>query len=197
MITVIGDVHGKFSKYLSLISNLEASVQVGDFGLTYDCLDNVYPTRHVLFAGNHDAPDLIYKCPNYLGSFGCRTVNYVRFFFVSGANSIDKQYRIPGLSWWPDEELSQQQMYEAFYKYWEEKPEIVLSHDCPTSVCIAMHGDNKYPSRTDKLLEQMFSVHKPKLWIFGHHHRSWTQEIHGTKFVCLNELETFSVKNFQ
>ena len=39
----------------------------------------------------------------------------------------------------------------------------------------------------------MFEKHQPKLWFFGHHHKSWTMMIDGTQFRCLNELEVYDI----
>src|SRR5262245_14865759 len=31
-------------------------------------------------------------------------------------------------------------------------------------------------------------IHKPKLWVFGHWHRSFDKALRSTRFVCLAEL---------
>jgi Icc-related predicted phosphoesterase len=43
-------------------------------------------------------------------------------------------------------------------------------------------------------LHMMFQEHQPKLWVFGHHHQSKDVQINGTRFVCLNELETMTLE---
>jgi predicted phosphodiesterase len=43
---------------------------------------------------------------------------------------------------------------------------------------------------TSSLAQQMYTIHKPDLWIFGHHHKSFDETIGGTRFICLNELES-------
>jgi hypothetical protein len=40
-----------------------------------------------------------------------------------------------------------------------------------------------------KLLQELFNIHQPKKWFFGHYHQSWSMTINGTDFRCLNELE--------
>lgn len=189
MYTIIGDVHGKYSEYLELTKKHQRTIQIGDFGFDYTVINTVNSKNHKLFAGNHDNPSLLANYSHNLGRYG----KFGDFFFVSGANSIDKFNRQEHIDWFSNEELNYVEMSNCIDYYSTEKPEIVLSHDCPTTVCKIMHGDNKYPSNTDKLLEMMFSIYHPRLWIFGHHHRSWQQQILGTKFVCLNELETYSV----
>lgn len=83
---------------------------------------------------------------------------------------------------------------EAFDKYCEVRPKIVVSHDCPQSVMMQLF---RYPekSQTRTMLEMMFQEHQPELWIFGHHHKSKDEIINGgTRFICLSELETFEIK---
>jgi Icc-related predicted phosphoesterase len=112
---------------------------------------------------------------------------------VRGAESIDKHIRIEGLDWFANEELSYSEQLEAFDEYIKVKPEIVVSHDCPQSVMEKLFG---YPekSQTRTMLEMMFQEHQPQLWVFGHHHRSKDVQINGTRFVCLNELETMTLE---
>lgn len=49
-------------------------------------------------------------------------------------------------------------------------------------------------SQTRTMLQKMFEEHKPELWIFGHHHKSKDEVINGTRFICLDELETFEIE---
>jgi hypothetical protein len=67
---------------------------------------------------------------------------------------------------------------------------MILSHDCPEIVCKQLFG---YPdnNKTRNGLQTMFEIYQPKLWIFGHHHKSIDTIIGDTRFICLNELETF------
>src|SRR5579863_5210382 len=98
----IGDVHGKYSQYLDLIKPLNATVQVGDMGFSYEHMDSLDPKTHKFFGGNHDNYDVIDKCPNCLGDYGMDHLNGVPFFFCRGAFSIDQEYRrnTKPVSWW-------------------------------------------------------------------------------------------------
>lgn len=52
-----------------------------------------------------------------------------RFFVCGGAVSIDKQWRTPGKSWWPNEEFSEADL--ASVKKYQGKPiDYLLTHDC-------------------------------------------------------------------
>jgi hypothetical protein len=47
-----------------------------------------------------------------------------------------------------------------------------------------------YPSLSRQAFNSMLQFHQPKVWVFGHWHRSFDNVINGTRFVCLDELET-------
>jgi len=130
--------------------------------------------------------------PRYLGEFGM----IGDLFFASGAWSIDRAWRTEGIDWWQDEELSAAQMREAFELYVEKKPRVVVTHDAPSSLFEKggpMALADFSPSATAQFLERCFEEHQPELWIFGHHHRSRDFELRGTRFRCLDELETMTV----
>lgn len=192
--TIISDVHGKREEYLRLTKKYENTLQLGDMGFTYDHLDNIDANHHKFLNGNHDNVDLALLQPHCLGKFGKRNFAGHNFFFVSGANSIDKAYRVPGVNWWHNEELSRREMDDCLYDYGLCKPDLVITHDCPNTVCKQMMGDNKYPSNTGNLLEMMFSIHQPQLWFFGHYHFDWEMTINGIRFRCLDELKTFTLE---
>jgi predicted phosphodiesterase len=44
------------------------------------------------------------------------------------------------------------------------------------------------PSRTTDFLERLLEQHRPRLWLFGHHHRDWRYREGETLFVCVGEL---------
>ena len=71
----------------------------------------------------------------------------------------------------------------------------MVTHDCPLSVSEELFikrgksfSGGQYRTRTGTAFEEMFSIHKPKLWIFGHWHNNVDEVIDGTRFICLNEL---------
>ena len=195
MLTVIGDIHGYHDSYLNLATSCKATVQVGDFGFNYDCMSGMDPDTHKIIGGNHDNYDVIGDCPNYLGDFGVTTVAGIQFFFVRGEKSVDAHLRIEGENWWRAEELDMKTSYAALEAYEMAKPEIVISHGCPAEMIpfFATNTLKHQPSRTAQLLDSMWNVHRPKLWIFGHHHKSETLKVGDTTFHCLNELEPFVI----
>lgn len=190
----IGDVHGKYEEYVTLSQRSGSSIQVGDMGFDYSHMKNLCPANHVFISGNHDDQNKIENCHNYLGRFGESYLPEIgAFFFVGGAYSIDQRYRIEGKSWWRNEELSHDECNEALHQYDICMPSIVVSHDCPQKASSALFGITDR-SMTRNILSEMFSRWKPKLWVFGHWHKSARIKINGTQFVCLDELETFNPK---
>lgn len=199
---LIGDVHGHYDQYVTLAKAADRTIQLGDLGFDYDCLKELDPERHKVLAGNHDNYDnwgtsgfIHMRTGHWLGDFGVYEVpDFGPIFFVRGGYSIDWQYRVEGRTWWKDEELAYEKMQEALQLYIDTKPEFVISHECPGSIVDPIFGQKIWdgvllkPSMTAKLLDQMWSNHSPKWWLFGHHHREEFVELNSTKFRCIPEL---------
>lgn len=193
-LTIIGDVHGKVDKYKQIVDQCDWSICVGDFGFETEWnwhVDTFPKCNHYIVGGNHDyGPYLPIKkrpCPS-LGNFHADAY----LFTVRGAKSIDRIHRTEGVDWFENEELTYTEGLLAYDAYVDCRPNIVVSHECPQSVKWHIFG---YPDKTDtnQLLQAMFEAHQPKLWVFGHYHHSVDVTINGTRFVCLNELETLTI----
>jgi hypothetical protein len=188
---LIGDVHGKIDNYWKILQKHKGnSIQLGDFGFKEEHqwhLKNIDNTKHQIVFGNHDDYTFFDK-PHSLFNYSYSPET--QLMTIRGANSIDKYKRIENRDWWANEEMNYQEMQEAVDFYCDNKPRIVVSHNCPRE--IAKH----FWSITDKStttngLQIMFECHQPELWFFGHHHRSVNETINNTRFICLAELETF------
>lgn len=196
---LIGDCHGKIEELLPRLSNESnrKTLQLGDMGLGFRGVN--LPNLHIDFGfirGNHDAPDQCRMHHNYAGEFGY----WNGIFVIGGAYSIDYAWRIPGVSWWPNEELDEEQLEAALKLYIDTKPQIVASHEAPDSVGKLLLGDgfrdykiSSTDSRTAKYMQRMINHHYPKHWFFGHYHRDWAAELGGCKFQCLNELSVADI----
>jgi predicted phosphodiesterase len=195
MLTVIGDVHGYYDSYLKIATKCNATVQVGDFGFNYEVLQGMDPDLHKIIGGNHDNYDEITSQPYYLGDYGKANVGGVDFFFVRGERSVDAHLRIEGRTWWRAEELDMKIAYKAIEAYESAKPDIVISHGCPAEILpfFVTNPAKYHPSRTAQILDSMWNSHRPKLWIFGHHHKSETLKVGDCTFRCLNELESIEI----
>lgn len=206
----IGDVHGKYRQYKQIISGCDRSVQVGDMGVGFRYYvphddsglhgkifgnppyDDMEKGNHRFIRGNHDNPQECRKHPFFIQDGAVEDTT----MYVGGALSIDRQYRIEGFSWWPDEELSLQELNQIYDVYVTSKPTVMVTHDAPDSIACLLSRKEKleFPSRTRQAFQSMFESHRPSLWLFGHWHQSFITDIEGTRFICLAELEFLDIE---
>lgn len=187
MIRFIGDVHGDPKAYLRAIGDAERSIQVGDFGLGFTRMPVAGP-GHRFIRGNHDCPSLCRERPDWIADGTIED----GMMFIGGATSIDREYRIEGVSWWPDEQLSTPQLERMVDLYQRHRPRIMVTHECPASVARELflrHYKLAIEDRSDtrEAFEVMLSIARPEVWIFGHWHEWRDKVIDGTRFICLPE----------
>lgn len=189
----IGDVHTRIVQYLDIIEGTkEPTIQVGDINVGFRgvAFPSYLPTKDVFIRGNHDKPLDCRSHRNYLGDWGYLPKN--KIFYISGAWSPDFYERLIGVNWWADEELSYLDLKHALDKYAEVKPDVVVSHDCPTIMKSFICPEGR-DTRTNVVMQQMFEIHKPKYWIFGHYHQLNKRIIDGCQFVCLGIMDTYRI----
>ena len=192
---VIGDVHGKVDQYWKILQREEAqdgSIQLGDFGFKtqHDWhSEHIDGEKHLILFGNHDYYPYLYEGAS-LRDFN--VFSEYNMMTIRGADSIDKEFRIKGLNWFKDEEMGQGIMHLCKMCYKNTKPKIMITHDCPQSVRATMFGIYD-ASATSVFFDELMEIHKPDLWIFGHHHQSREETLFGTKFKCLDELEYYKI----
>lgn len=217
---VIGDVHGKHKQLAKLCKDATYSLCVGDVGFSYDYLNqNINPKFHKCILGNHDnyttaecCKDGCEKCEgrgyvfaklskHFLKDFGIWSVpKFGDIFYVRGAWSIDQDYRTINVSWWVDEELTRIQLVNAIDAYDKAKPKFVVTHTCPQCIVPmffngSTFGNKVFTPKTEQALENMYHIHQPDIWIFGHFHYNWDKVVKHpqtgkeTRFICLNELK--------
>ncbi len=215
---IIGDIHGEIGRYRECLEGSLDSIQLGDFSIKAEDFilsdaDRLIPIEgdHRILLGNHDDYGALRtgRCGKVLtnpitdrdilhrwGLLKGTPVGTV--FYVSGAESPDRSLRTEGRDWWREEELTFGQARECLLE-WESSIgdlnnpiNIVVTHDCPSRVAHMMHGDSR-PTFTQQLLQEMWEIHKPNLWVFGHHHRSETIHFEETTFRCLDEGEFIDI----
>ena len=198
----IGDVHGYFNGWVKKARKAPEgkSVQVGDFGVgfgktTPPIFDFLDPRKHRYIRGNHDNPFVCEKDPRWISDGTLEGDVY----FLGGAESIDQAYRTEGVSWWREEEVSQEVAWDITGKFYDGtlKPRVMVTHDAPWSAALKIfryeHPKLEKPSRTQQMMDIIFESHKPDLWIFGHWHEDKDVTIDGTRFICLGECSYIDV----
>lgn len=193
-IRFLGDIHGntKILRRAATSANPpQELIQVGDFGIGFiygNSIDHTPPNKNIKYIrGNHDNPDLCPYDPNWIAD---GTVSD-DIMFVGGAGSIDKQWRTPGVSWWWNEELSESDFMKVLQIYKENKPRIMVTHEVPDSIADKICEQRKskkldIPSITREYFDIMLEYHKPELWISGHWHVQFDQNVNGTRFIVLD-----------
>ena len=190
---ILSDVHCDFNHVINVCQRHvdQTVVQLGDLGIGFlrtEYVKENTPSNFRFFVGNHDSRTLANTLPSCLGNFG----EFENIFFVSGANSIDRFSRIEGKDWWPDEELTYAQSNECLNLWEQSDKDIIVAHDCPQTIA------EKFMSIYDRsltrtLLDRMIEVRKPKLVVFGHHHRSYDINFNKVKYRGLRINETFQL----
>lgn len=212
MIRIIGDVHGKYADYYKLVSDVEYSIQLGDFGfdghwgnLKRSTLDH---KKHRVLRGNHDTVNV---SKHDLGDYGILELDGRKIFYFRGGLSIDRVYRIGEeltggpKTWWSEEELNLIQMLNVIELYKKVKPDIVVSH-VPAQPFVQYLDGNKSSSILQKfkfhlgfqentilLGGHLYGIHQPKQWFSGHFHINATAKIGKTEFISLNELNYIDI----
>ncbi|GAA0550128.1 hypothetical protein GCM10010172_35280 [Paractinoplanes ferrugineus] len=158
-IAFAGDWHenGRWAaKAISHAVNLGADVIVhlGDFGYSFSrrfladvSAAALFQGLPILFVdGNHENFDRLCRFP--IGPFGLREVadnvwhlprgfrwewDGVRFLALGGAHSVDRPFRVPRVSWWKEEAITDGQANEAIAG---GPADVLVAHDCPAGVPI-------------------------------------------------------------
>lgn len=213
---ITGDCHQKFDKIYNFIFKMKLNendniIVLGDMGLFWrydkqdsdmiiDFYEDMFKCNLYFIDGNHENFELLKRIP-IIDDLGIGKVSKHIFYiprgtimdfenkkclFIGGADSLDKGRRTENLSWWKDEQITQENIDSipaAHYDY-------VFSHCCPRSVLEndkAILTDPRFDqdvidhTSEDKLEELKNKITFDK-WGFGHYH----QDVHLTdKFFCL------------
>ena len=200
-IVLIGDPHLDFE---TCKKSQHTTLVLGDMVVECEADLSIIPKNIRFFHGNHDNPCICPYSPQYLGKFGFFED---KIFFASGAASVDKNERIiGGLPYFSDEEMSYTEMVKCAELYEKIKPEIVATHEAPWLLVEILRAAaitrsprrasfGKPPmSRTQNLLDHMYRLHQPKLWVFGHWHLHLEYTHEKTRFVCLDRTQPYLVE---
>lgn len=193
------DIH-KLNKRCFDDSNLTKKdylIICGDFGLVWDnspeekyWLDWLNEKNYTtLFVdGNHENHSLLNSYPIETWNGGkvhkirdsilhlmrgqVFTIDSHTFFTMGGADSVDKDWRTPGKSWWPEEMPSNDEYEEAIQnlKLHNHQVDYIITHTAPTSIVNQLIPGIKPPNQLTDILEAIKIGTKYKHWYFGHFH---------------------------
>lgn len=103
---------------------------------------------------------------------------------LGGATSVDKAWRKPGVSWWPDEDITDAHVKAAIMGAAADKPaDLMLSHESPERTPVravqeilrtnpmGFPEDALYDSLNSRArVGKVWAMHHPELLIHGHMH---------------------------
>jgi predicted phosphodiesterase len=201
---IIGDIHGKWPMLKNVCDKYKDKtvLGLGDVGLGFfGSREPKLPENFRFFRGNHDNPAVCKAHPQYTVDYGMWEGVYI----LAGADSIDKKWRTEGRDWWPDEQLSRENMELALEDYAKAKPDILICHEAPFRIheiaraASVTHDRNNEGwggakgNSTAFLLDSMIQAHMPKMLVHGHWHNPLIYKHWGCVFISLAELEALDL----
>ncbi len=210
-ILVVGDIHGNFGKLNSLINKQKPDILflLGDVAIFWNgknYMDEIKTgnTKVYFLMGNHSDHDYaeehygrnfiepieITKNIYYCGIGSSLQVENKTILFAGGADSIDKQFRLPGRTWFQQEYFNNKDYNFIMNNYANQKIDIIMSHSCPASMAyhLITFRNEKYNDPSYAGLEELLDYFHPKKWYFGHFHKFEEGFEKGCKWTCLNTL---------
>lgn len=214
-IGVCGDWHSNLLYGLDAIDYLhnrgiQHIVHVGDFGYQFSP-DFLFPLndrliendQYIWFVdGNHENFLELFRYP--IGLDGTRVLtNRIshlprgfrwewhgkKMLALGGAFSIDKDSRMPGVAWWPEEEINWD---EAEKTIEAGQADIMFTHDCPSGVEIPDLRRNpmnlpahilNQANNHRNLLRQVVDAVKPDELYHGHYHVKYESKLWGPDYT--------------
>lgn len=199
-----GDWHGNTFHAIQSLNefkkrNITTVIQLGDFGI-WGGQDSAVFIRKIertlknngqklyIVLGNHENYDKV----NAVAVDGLTGLQHYReniFFFprgfrgmlgnhsfvaLGGANSIDKEWRTPYISWWHEESITLGDVYRTAEG---GHADIMFTHDAPLGAPVPLSGGAgwsaaglRYAREGQTMLRQAVDAVKPQILFHGHYH---------------------------
>jgi len=113
-----------------------------------------------------------------------------KFYCFGGAESTDKLWRVPNISWWPQEKASyadNAKMAEVLQKV--KRVDYIIAHTAPKSIVHKMHRSDRENDSNSAALEYLVANIEFDHFVFGHMH----EEFSYGKYRCIyDDLVTVS-----
>ncbi len=205
MIYVTGDVHGlinikKINKFINENKELTKKdylIIAGDFGFFGLDEENIkivstWPFTTLFIDGNHEHHPKLRELPNkkmFNGEVGVvnesiywlkrgqiYTIEGKTIFTFGGAKSLDKPNRKLGFNWFEEENLSEQEIQEAFLNLEARnyKVDYIITHECSIGALnwlCKRHFFEPVISPHNQFLEEVAAKTEYTKWYFGHYHK--------------------------
>lgn len=200
-VLLAGDTHGDLPHVAYLLGTAaqqgcDRIVQVGDFGYW----PHVEPFHDQVAAaartaaidiywldGNHENFDALETVVDmaatepqrmldnlwYLARGAAWEWDGCRFVSLGGAPSVDKEQRVEGSTWWPQELLTESQVTRAQARI----ADVLLTHDAPDGVCPIIgpwYKGDPLSTHHRQLISAVADAVQPKLLVHGHYHYRYT-----------------------
>lgn len=188
----LGDTHGDLSFAsraceFARDNGVDEIIQVGDWGYLWPGKDKIGSLDSILkhyavpmrfIDGNHDdhpnlrtkserTPRITYQPRGSLHVDADGTA----FLFLGGAPSIDRGWRTPGKSWWPEETITAE---EAARAHEHARADVVVTHDAPDyPVGFSPAGSPEFRQQSAEsmaIVRGLVERYSPKLHVHGHWH---------------------------
>lgn len=221
-VALAGDWHGNetaaaLAFQYAKNAGVDVLVQVGDLGVWpghggqqfLDLLEHLVGTYELplLFLdGNHEDFDQLAAFPAHPSGVSAVRPGVLhlhrgtvwtwggrRFGALGGAVSIDKGSRLPGASWWPEEEISDADVDLLLGNAGGEPLDVLLTHDTLTAAPLPTKQMFKLPHVVQiecdisrRMVKRAVTGTTPKLLVHGHYHESKRYEVAGTQVLALH-----------
>lgn len=205
--------------------NIDLLIQVGDFGFwprleVMQAWPRTFGHRAVFVDGNHEDHETLRRLqePDWgmeeppskewlqtmeAWEYMPRGTIENGILYIGGAHSIDYRFRMRGVDWFPEENISyedQERVFDAIDAYGgPQKIHTVISHDCPASFNVLeacsitgreLVGGNR------KFLEAVRSYVRPDYWFFGHYHHRMEGRVDNTWWRCIDMIQNSGYNDY-
>lgn len=228
-IAVFGDWHGSPNYACSAISlarhqGADVALHVGDFGYNLipyflDKLDKELAKSNMKLYwvdGNHENFDVLYSYP--LDDQGFRPLrehiihcprgkvwvwNDKRFLAMGGAVSVDKDQRMHGTEWWPEEAITFDDIAKGIEAGYAD---VMICHDVPDGVHIEAIQGNPFGFPEHSLraaqsnreaLRAIVDEVQPGIIFSGHYHSRESRILRGKGYISQVEILDCDGKRFE
>lgn len=211
-ICFVGDIHGSLNQgkaavRYAKVKNTKTIIQVGDFGLYPNHVRYLEELNKFLerenitlyfIDGNHEDFNFLETFPVIENGTRLITDNIIHLprglvfkwndkhvMAMGGAYSVDQKHRTPGLDWFIEETITEDQINKAIENAGSTKIDLLVTHDSPASCYneitdvpmnqingIRLYGIDQIEQAHENrlMLDKLYHAVKPKIVIHGHYH---------------------------